>query len=189
MVKNEEPPLGLLFWNRVPKDYFITKWCGESNITVHAWSYHLALQEAWIERANIITYSSILPWIAKEIKQSKYNITHWEVMETIMSACSWNKWEKATAWITFGMLYDKKTKEKFGWLVCEHQWNYSIKQIKELLKASLSELYTNWFDKKYYLKEIKVITNTIDIKKEYWTALVALCFVNYYYPIVSNTNQ
>ena len=39
--------------NRIPKDYFITKGTGESNIAVHAGSYHLALKAAGIEMANI----------------------------------------------------------------------------------------------------------------------------------------
>ena len=41
---------------RIPKDYFVTKGHGESDITVHAGSYHLALKEAGIEMCNIMTY-------------------------------------------------------------------------------------------------------------------------------------
>ena len=185
MKKTEEPPLWLLIWNRVPKNYFVTKWKGESNITIHAWSYHLALKEAWIEKANIICYSSILPWIATEIPKKSYNITHWEVMETIMSVCNWKKWEKATAWVIYWILYHKKTWKRYWWLVCEHQGNYTIPEVTKLLKDSLNELYVNWFDKDYDIKETKMITNTINVKKKYWTALVALCFTNYYYPIIS----
>ncbi len=57
----------LVVGNRIPRDYFVTTGSGESDITVHAGSYHLALKSAGIEMANIMTYSSILPGIANEI--------------------------------------------------------------------------------------------------------------------------
>lgn len=176
-------PWGMIFWNRIPKDYFITKWTGESDITIHAGSYHLALKTAWIERANIMTYSSILPAIAKEIKQPSSYI-HGEVMESIMAVAHWEKWQRISAWIIFWRLYDKKTWKKFWWLVCEHNWEYSLDQVKKLLRASLNELYVNWFDKKYDLKWIKLITETFVPKKKHGTALVALCFTNYIFPII-----
>ena len=40
---------GITIGNRVPQDYFETKGVGESDITIHAGSYHLALKEAGIE--------------------------------------------------------------------------------------------------------------------------------------------
>jgi arginine decarboxylase len=176
-------PWGMILGNRIPKDYFITKGSWESDITIHAGSYHLALQAAGIERANIMTYSSILPWIAKEIPQpSNYN--HGEVMESIMAVAHWEKWQKISAWITFWRLYEKKTWKKFWWLVCEHNWNYSLAQIKNLLRASLNELYINWFKKKYDLKWIKVITENFVVNKKHGTALVAICFTNYVFPII-----
>ena len=71
----------IVIGNRIPRDYFITKGVGESDITVHAGSYHLALKEAGIETANIMTYSSILPSIATEIERPIIN--HGEVMECV----------------------------------------------------------------------------------------------------------
>ena len=62
--------LEILIGNRIPKDFFITKGKGESDITVHAGSYHLALKDANIEMCNIMTYSSILPKIgSKEVSE------------------------------------------------------------------------------------------------------------------------
>lgn len=52
---------GILVGNRIPRDYFVTKGTGQSDITIHAGSYHLALKKANIEMCNIMTYSSILP--------------------------------------------------------------------------------------------------------------------------------
>ena len=85
----------LLIGNRIPKDYFITKGCGESNITIHAGSYHLALKTAGIEMCNIMTYSSILPAIATEIERPQH-LYHGSVMETIMAVSS--------TWITSSFL-------------------------------------------------------------------------------------
>ena len=73
--------------NRIPQDFFVTSGVGESDITVHAGSFHLALREAGIERFNIMQYSSILPAIARETPRGSYNGMHGEVMETIM-ACA-----------------------------------------------------------------------------------------------------
>ncbi|MCF7867012.1 pyruvoyl-dependent arginine decarboxylase [Candidatus Woesearchaeota archaeon] len=168
--------------NRIPKDYFITKGKGESDIQIHAGSYHLALKEAGVESYNIMTYSSILPGIAREVKKPK-NLVHGEVMETIMAASSATKGKRATAAIIFGWLYDKKTKKKFGGLVCEYNGSISEKKAGESLRASLNELYINGFDDKYDLKDINLITNTIVPKKKYGTALVAICFVNFVIPL------
>lgn len=176
-------PKTVLIGNRIPRDYFVTKGSGESNIAIHAWSYHLALKSAGIEMWNIMTYSSILPGIAREIPQPK-NLVHGEVMESIMATATSPKWERATAGIIHGRLYDKKTGKKFWWLVCEHNGNYTITEIQNLLKASINELYVNGFDKKYDLKNFKLVTETIVPKKKYWTALVSLCFVNYVCPIL-----
>lgn len=67
---------------RIPKDYFVTRGKGESDITIHAGSYHLALKDAKIEMCNIMTYSSIMPSIANKIERPK-TLTHDAVMETI----------------------------------------------------------------------------------------------------------
>ncbi len=168
--------------NRIPKDYFVTKGYGESDITVHAGSYHLALKAAGIETANIMTYSSILPSIATEIE--KPEITHGEVMETIMAVSHAKKGERATAGIIYGWLHDKKTGEKYGGLVCEHNGNYDEKEVEKRLMASINELYINGFNDRYDLRNIRMLTESFKTKKKYGTALVALCFKNYLVPIV-----
>ncbi len=173
----------ILIGNRIPKDYFITKGKGESNIQIHAGSYHLALKDANIEAFNIMTYSSILPGIAREIKRPE-NMIHGSVMETIMATANTTKGKRATAAIIFGWLYDKKTKKKYGGLVCEYNGDFTEKRAGDSLRASLNELYTNGFSEKYDLKDIKLTTSTYVPKKKYGTALVALCFVNYEVPIL-----
>ena len=173
----------LIIGNRIPKDYFITKGRGESDITFHAGSYHLALKEARIESYNIMTYSSILPGVARLVKKPQ-SYTHGSVMETIMSVCNMVGGQRGTAGIIYGWLYDKKTKQKYGGLVCECSGNISQAETKHQLKASLNELYFNGYSVKYRLKDEKIMINSFTPKKKFGTVLVGLCFVNYLYPQV-----
>jgi arginine decarboxylase len=173
----------IVIGNRIPKDYFVTTGHGESDIAIHAGSYHLALKAAGIEMCNIMTYSSIMPSIATEIERPQ--ITHGEVMESIMAVSHSTKGKSATAGIIYGWLYDKKTGEKYGGLVCEHNGSYSKKEIERLLRLSLNELYTNGFDDKYDLKDTRLTIESFTPTKKHGTALVAVCFKNYVVPIVS----
>ncbi len=172
-----------LLGNRIPKDYFLTQGRGESDITIHAGSYHLALKKAGIEMCNIITYSSILPKIAREIKKPK-NLTHGSVMESITAVANGARGERATAGIIFSFLHDRKTGEKYGGLVCEYNGNDDEKSVSNQLKASLNELYVNGFSKKYELKGTKLTIESFIPKKKYGTAIVAICFVNYIFPVL-----
>jgi arginine decarboxylase len=171
---------------RIPNDYFVTRGIGESDITVHAGSYHLALKNAGIEMYNIMTYSSIMPKIANEIKKPDPSaITHGSVMECIMAVAHSRKGKRATAGIIYGWLYDRETGEKFGGLVCEHNGDYSLEEINKKLNASLMELYYNGFSERYDLRDLRIITDTITPKKKFGTVVVSICFTNYVYPIIS----
>lgn len=174
---------GLLVGNRIPKDYFVTMGKGESDITIHAGSYHLALKDASIEMCNIMTYSSILPGISTRIEKPQ-KLSHGAVMESIMAVCHANKGERATSGIIYGWLYDKLSGEKYGGLVCENNGNVSEKEIESILRCSLNELYTNGFSDDYDLRDIEVLTQTFVPEKTYGTALVALCFTSYVYPLI-----
>jgi arginine decarboxylase len=174
---------GIIIGMRVPKDYFITQGTGESDITVHAGSYHLALKQAGIEMANIMTYSSILPGIAREVPRPK-KITHGAVMETITSVCDGRMGERLSAGIIFSWLYDRNTHERYGGLVCEHQGKYDVETLKENLELSLNELYINGFEEEFYLQEPTILTESFVPKKQYGTALVAICFTNHVIPIL-----
>jgi arginine decarboxylase len=175
----------LIVGNRIPKDFFITSGIGQSDITVHAGSYHLALKDAGIERCNIITYSSILPGVAREV-QIPEDLVHGSVLETIMACSNAKKGQTATAGIIFGWLFDKKTGEKYGGIVCEYSENGTEEEAKEKLKASLNELYRNGFSGDYELRDVNLITRSFVPEKNFGSALVALCFVNYLYPVSAN---
>ena len=173
----------LIVGNRIPKDYFVTKGTGQSDLTVHAGSYHLALKAAGIEMCNIMTYSSILPSIANEISRPE-RLVHGSVMESIFSVCTVNKGDRATAGIIYGWLYDKKSHHRYGGLVCELYGDHDIKEIERRLHASVEELYVNGYSEDFDLRDRRVITASFVPEKKYGTAIVALCFVNYQYPIL-----
>jgi len=168
---------------RIPKDYFIAKGVGECDITVHAGSFHQALRDAGIERYNIITYSSIMPAIAREVPRPK-ELIHGAVMETIMACANVERGVRATAGIIYGWLYSRKTKQKYGGLVCEYNGSLSEAEASEQMRASLQALYTNGFESEFELRGERVITKSFIPKKKYGTALVAICFTNYVYPVL-----
>jgi arginine decarboxylase len=174
---------GFIVGNRIPKDYFVTTGIGQSDVAIHAGSYHLALKDAGIEMANIMTYSSILPGMATEISRPS-DITHGEVMETIMAVANGNRGERVSAGIIYGWLTEKKTGQRYGGLVCEHNGNYTEEELERLLHSSISELYTNGFEERFSLGNLNVIKRSFVPLKTYGTALVALCFTRYFYPIL-----
>lgn len=168
--------------NRVPKDFFLTSGSGESDITVHAGSYHLALKEAKIERCNMMTYSSILPAIANEINIPD-DLVHGSVMETISAVADAKKGERATAGIIFAWLFNKKTGAKYGGFVCEYHGDKTESDAVAQLRQSIQELYKNGYSDDYELRDFKVIIKSIVPKKKFGTAIVAICFVNYVIPV------
>jgi arginine decarboxylase len=168
---------------RIPKDYFVTKGRGESNITIHAGSYHLALKDAGIEICNIMQYSSILPGIAQQIEKPE-KFVHGQVMETIMAVCNSKNGQLCTAGIISGWLHNKRTGERYGGLVCEHYGQITRNEVEKRLAASIEELYANGFSEEYELKDINIFIESFRPKKKHGTALVAMCFTNYVVPLV-----
>jgi arginine decarboxylase len=173
----------ILIGMRVPRDYFKTTGVGESDIQIHAGSMHLAMKEAGIEQYNMMSYSSILPGIAREVPKPS-NIVHGAVVETITAMSSTTKGKRATAGIIFGWLYHKKTGVRYGGLVCEYNGPMTVEEVGKSLRMSLDELYFNGFSEDYELKEINLTTRTVVPKKKFGTALVSICFINYEVPVI-----
>lgn len=176
--------LSLVIGNRIPRSFFWTSGIGESDITIHAGSYHLALKEAGIEKYNIMVYSSILPSIAEEsTKPTNNEITYGSVMETIMAVSNGEKGARLTAGIIYGWLYNKITGRKYGGLVAEYSGHELEEDAKEILRNSLNELYENGFSDDYELKGIRLQTRSFNPRKKFGTAIVAIGFKDYIYPI------
>ena len=49
---------------------------------------------------------------------------------------------------------------------------------------SLDELYENGYSEQFRLDDVTVHMNSMIAKKRFGTAIVSLCFVNHYIPIV-----
>ena len=186
--KNSEPiekETQMVFGNRIPRKFFWTSGIGESDITIHAGSYHLALKEAGIEKYNIMVYSSIMPSIAiQSSKPTKDEIVYGSVMETIMAVSSGERGARLTAGIICGWLYDKVTGKKYGGLVAEYSGNETEEDAKRILRNSLNELYENGFSEDYLINDVRLHTRSFAPKKKYGTAIVAIGFKDYVYPIV-----
>ncbi len=178
------PAQGFVFGNRIPKDYFITSGMGESEIALHAGSYHLALRDAGIERANIMTYSSIMPGIATE-RDKPAEYVHGSVMETIMAVANGTAGDWLSAGIIIGWLRHRVSGELYGGLVCEHSGTYPSPVLEEKLHASLNELYVNGFEDDYLLNGVRLIQKSGEVTKLFGTVLVAICFISYVFPAFS----
>ncbi len=176
---------GFYTGNRIPAHYFETSGTGESDIAIHAGSYHLALKAAQIEMCNIMTYSSILPEIATRIDRPE-RITHGAVLESIMSVCNAGKGEQATAGIIYAWLYDRSSGSRYGGLVCEHEGNYDLRELERRLKASLEELYEHGYSDRYELGDPRILSESFIPRKAHGTALTALCFTSYYHPLIQS---
>ncbi|HUX22852.1 MAG TPA: pyruvoyl-dependent arginine decarboxylase [Spirochaetia bacterium] len=175
----------IVIGNRIPRDYFVTKGRGESNITVHAGSYHLALRSAGIEMCNIITYSSILPACATEVERPA-ELIHGAVLETIMAVSTADRGDRATAGIAWGWLNDRENATRHGGLVCEYNGSDLPAEAEEQLRMSLDELYDNGYSEQFRLEEITVHMDSFVPKKQYGTSIVSMCFLNHFVPIVES---
>jgi arginine decarboxylase len=175
----------MIIGNRIPFHYFVSKGSGQSDLTVHAGSYHLALKAAGIEQSNIMTYSSILPKIATEVPRPTQSLVHGAVMESILSVCTVNRGERATAGIVYGWLHDKSSKaSRYGGLVCEIYGDYSEEEIQKKLVLSLDELYFNGYSDDWQLGKPNFIVESFIPNKQFGTALAAICFVDYFIPVI-----
>lgn len=167
--------------NRIPRDYFVTSGKGESDVTVHAGSFDMALMEAGIHNLNIITYSSILPPTAKEVKRKE--LPFGAVAETIMGVQSGEKGDRVTAGIIYGWIYKKG--EKLGGLVAECHGDMSKEDAEKTLKDSLDGMFKSRFDSNdIELKDITIKIESFTPKKKFGTAIVAIVFMTYDYPSV-----
>jgi arginine decarboxylase len=68
-------------------------------------------------------------------------------------------------------------------LVCELSGNYPVEEIEEKLNEIMQEIYQNGYEK-YKLGDLKLVTETFVPHKQHGTALVALCFNSYIFPVL-----
>ncbi len=168
---------------RIPRDFFTATGAGESNITVHAGSYHLALKDAGIEMCNIMTYSSILPACACQVERPAV-LEHGAVMETIMAVSTAGAGERATAGIIWAWLTDRLNGRRHGGLVCEYNGSLPEADALRELESSLSELYENGYSEDFFISPPEFLSRSFVPEKKFGTALASLSFVNYLIPVL-----
>jgi arginine decarboxylase len=186
---------GIVIGLPMPREYFETQGSGESDFQIHAGSYHIALQRAGVEIANIVAYSSIMPPTAQQItrEEGMKKISHGSEMKVIQAAAhvDRNKGEsRATAAIMYGWLFPKNGGPTIGGLVCEYNGSASVQEARDNLTNCLDGLYKSRdnngksFSDNYDLKNVRFISESITPEKRFGTALVILAFVNYFVPVI-----
>lgn len=175
----------ILIGNRIPKEYFVTSGCGESDVTVHAGSYDEALKEAGICNYNIIAYSSIMPRNAVRVDKPS-NYVHGSVAEVIMATKSGHYGERLTAGIVVGWIKDKRAGEMLGGLVAE----YNGYEDEEDATAELTDSIEGMFRSRYgpednmELANVEVYVRSFIPRKKFGTVMVDIVFTSYEYPVL-----
>ena len=166
--------------NLTPSAFFVTKGSGESDLELHAGSYHMALYDAGINDYNIMVYSSILPKTAHLVTMDEIDLPPFgSEMKTIMSVSHGTQDEFVSAGIVYAWMYaDENFDEKIGGLVCEVNGRYRIEELEARLTRVIIDLHEKTYSQ-YYLGELNFVTEGITIEKRYGTALVGLCFMDF----------
>ena len=198
--------------NRIPYEYFITKGKGESNagskfLPYETGSYDAALNEAGIQNANIVEYTSVMPTESKEItKEEGLKRIQWgEVLECIKAQANGKKGSTISAAIMITTIHDPKGKY-LGGFACEYSGSESRKSIETSLEKSIEGMierrgygivntgmkmyHDNITDKGYKIHPGKIFEyESLDIKKQHGSVLTAICFVSHKYPTLSTLNK
>lgn len=163
-----------------PKQFIITKGSGESNLTIHAGSYHMALYDAGIHEYNIITYSSILPKDAELRTFDQVDMPLFgSEMPCIAARMDGHLGDHISAGIAYAWLYnDLEMNERIGGIVCELGANSSTELLEERLRKIIQELKDSTFGK-YVIGNVEVITEGLNVSKMFGTVIVSICFLNF----------
>ena len=192
----------MLISNRLPHEYFITTGKGESNagskgLPFETGSYDDALNDAGIENANIMVYTSVMPTHIKEIEKSKAlkTIKWGQVLECIMAKHNGRKGEKIAAAVMINSVYDKNNKYLGGYAT-EYAGGGTEDDAKKSLLESVKGMMErrglgklpentkfgedNKTDKGYIIHPGKIFAyDSINVKKQAGTVLASICFLSF----------
>ncbi len=165
---------------RVPTKYFLDKGCGQSDITFHAGSFHMALKDCGIENYNVVTYSSILPKKCTEIQGiDRPKLRRGAVMDTIMARFDGHKGDNIAAGIVRGDLIKRTNGTYDGSIVCEIGGKLSQAQLDKRLRKAVQELYENGYSEEYELQNVRTDIQACKVEKAFGTVLVVIAFVEH----------
>uniref|UniRef100_A0A6C0JFK3 arginine decarboxylase n=1 Tax=viral metagenome TaxID=1070528 RepID=A0A6C0JFK3_9ZZZZ len=195
----------MILGNRIPHEYFITKGKGESNagsagLPFETGSYDAALNNAGIENCNVIEYTSVIPTEAKLIsKEAGLKRLQWgEVLEVIKAQSNGRRGSKISAAVITTTITDPNGKY-LGGFACEYSGSGSRTEAEQSLALSIAgmikrrgygniigqtKIYKdNKTDKNYIIHPGKIFEyDFLDVKEEHGSVFVALCFISYIYP-------
>lgn len=174
--------------NIIPHTFFTTKGSGESDLEIHAGSYHMALYDAGISDFNIMVYSSVLPATAHLVSMDDIDLPPFgSELKTIMSVAHGQQDEFISAGVVYAWMYkDEDFNEKVGGLVCEVSGRYRIEELEARLTRVINDLHAKTYSQ-FYLGELNFISEGLTIEKRYGTALAGLCFVDFKLPEFEKT--
>jgi arginine decarboxylase len=199
--------MNTILGNRIPYEYFITKGKGEADIgseglPYETGSYDAALNNAGIEEANIIQYTSVIPPEAKEIsiEEGLSRVKWGEVLECIKAQANGHRGSFISAAVMTTSVTDNHG-NYLGGFACEYSGKGTRKQAEESLEGSIAgmiarrgfgniigktKLYKiNNTDKGYKIYPGKdFIYDSLKITQEHGSVLTAICFVSHKYPII-----
>ena len=202
----------IIFGNRIPYEYFVTKGKGESDagskfLPYETGSYDAALNDAGIQNANIIEYTSVMPTESKQItKEEGIKRLQWgEVLECIKAQANGEKGSKISSAVMISTIHDP-TGKYLGGFACEYSGSESRKQIEESLEKSIFgmierrgygtvkngiKMYKdNITDTGYKIHPGKIFEyESLDVKKKHGSVLTAICFVSYKFPNLSKNKS
>jgi arginine decarboxylase len=198
--------------NRIPYEYFITTGKGESDagsegLPYETGSYDAALNDAGIQNANIIEYTSVIPTEAKEITISEglSRIKWGEVLETIKAQSNGSRNAHISAAIMTTNVYDPSGKF-YGGFACEYSGSGSKKDAEESLLHSISDMiirrgYGKIIGQTKLYKDLKTdkgfkihaghkfVYENLHVTKSHGTVFALICFVSHKYPILEGVME
>jgi arginine decarboxylase len=198
--------------NRIPYEYFITTGKGESNagsegLPYETGSYDAALNDAGIQNANIIEYTSVIPTEAKEIsiKEGLSRIKWGEVLETIKAQNNGSRNSNISAAVMVTTVHDPNGKN-YGGFACEYSGSGTRKEAEDSLLFSISDMilrrgYGKIIGTPKLYKDLKTDKNftihagkqfvydSLHVTKEHGTVFALICFVSHKYPILTSSME
>lgn len=183
IIRIVKKDMSKLVGNLIPRTFFITKGSGESDLEMHAGSYHMALHDAGICDFNIMTYSSVIPATAVLTTMDEIDLPPFgSEMKTIMAVSHGTQDEFVSAGVVYSWMYsDENFDHKVGGLVCEVSGRYLIEELESRLTRVITDLHDKTYSQ-YFLGELNFVTEGITIEKRYGTALAGLCFIDFEQP-------
>ena len=196
-----------LLGNRIPHEYFLTTGHGESNVgsdglPYETGSYDAALNDAGIQNANVIEYTSVLPKEAIEIPRAEglKRIVWGEVLEVIKAQRNGSRNANISAAVMITTIHDP-TGNYLGGFACEYSGAGSRKDAEESLLHSIegmierrgfgkiigtSRLYHDMkTNKKFTIHAGKTfVYDSLHVKKDHGSVFAAICFVSHVYPVL-----